>query len=380
MSEEDAAVEEALRVARSAREEWRDGRAVLRARALSGGISNLSYVVCDAMGAGSLVVKLYGKGSELLVDRAWELQVLEELGRRRLAPRVLFARADARAEEFLHDARALDEPADMAEESVCCAIASKLAQLHAIPFGAFASRKAALRDATQPQPVLWRTVRKWLDVAEAFDATVRDDFDLNLIRRRFDVLAACLQDEVDAARSATCASLAAALGALHGIVLCHNDLLSGNVMRFEHSPDVVLIDFEYSDWNPAGFDIANHFCEHCGFELTPDYARLYPSRAVQQRFMESYLLSRGGALSDAAARVVRDDALWPMLERALFLYACASDLWWGSWAVLQSRCSAIDFDYRAYAKIRLHASWSFHAARAGLEKRLLATSFSQPLP
>jgi thiamine kinase-like enzyme len=47
-------------------------------------------------------------------------------------------------------------------------------------------------------------------------------------------------------------------------VLCHNDVLSGNVLLSEtavdEDPKITLIDYEYSCYNYRAFDIANHFC------------------------------------------------------------------------------------------------------------------------
>ena len=53
-------------------------------------------------------------------------------------------------------------------------------------------------------------------------------------------------------------------------VLCHNDLLCGNLL-LSHTPDVEggecrgshsirLIDYEYAAYNYRAFDFANHFC------------------------------------------------------------------------------------------------------------------------
>jgi ethanolamine kinase len=41
---------------------------------------------------------------------------------------------------------------------------------------------------------------------------------------------------------------------------------------------VRLIDFEYGAYNPRAFDIANHFCEMCGFES--DWSK-FPTRKQQ---------------------------------------------------------------------------------------------------
>ena len=49
----------------------------------------------------------------------------------------------------------------------------------------------------------------------------------------------------------------------------------------------MLIDFEYSDWNARGFDIANHFMEHAGFEC--EWDTMLPSRAHRDAFYANYL-------------------------------------------------------------------------------------------
>lgn len=42
--------------------------------------------------------------------------------------------------------------------------------------------------------------------------------------------------------------------------LCHNDLLSGNILRDQQRPAFVhLIDYEYAAYNHRAFDLANHF-------------------------------------------------------------------------------------------------------------------------
>ena len=48
------------------------------------------------------------------------------------------------------------------------------------------------------------------------------------------------------------------------LVFAHNDLLSGNIMVATDgtsTPTMTFIDFEYADWAPRGYDLANHFCE-----------------------------------------------------------------------------------------------------------------------
>jgi thiamine kinase-like enzyme len=46
-------------------------------------------------------------------------------------------------------------------------------------------------------------------------------------------------------------------------VLCHNDLLSGNILLSQstdtRNAEVTIIDYEYTAYNYRAFDIANHF-------------------------------------------------------------------------------------------------------------------------
>lgn len=70
------------------------------------------------------------------------------------------------------------------------------------------------------------------------------------------------------------------------VVFAHQDLLSGNILHNPSWDRVQLIDFEYGGYNFRGFDIANHFCEHCGFD--PDYVNAYPTKDTQLHFFRAY--------------------------------------------------------------------------------------------
>ncbi|CAD6237962.1 unnamed protein product [Miscanthus lutarioriparius] len=50
-------------------------------------------------------------------------------------------------------------------------------------------------------------------------------------------------------------------GVEQSVGFCHNDLQYGNIMIYEETRQVTLIDYEYASFNPIAFDIANHFCE-----------------------------------------------------------------------------------------------------------------------
>merc|ERR1712110_745591 len=136
------------------------------------------------------------------------------------------------------------------------------------------------------------------------------------------------------------------------VCYCHNDLLSGNVIYDDPrngKASVHFIDFEYGGYNYRGFDIGNHFCEMMGFEL--DSSR-YPSDEFQREwlrhYLKSYLLHSVGELPPEWDRQLES------LRKQVQLFSILAHLFWGIWAVLQHQFSAEkDFDYLAYAKMRL---------------------------
>lgn len=63
-------------------------------------------------------------------------------------------------------------------------------------------------------------------------------------------------------------------------------------------PIVSLIDYEYSGYNPRGFDVGNHFCEWTADYATPQPHELdlerYPSPEERRSFCGAYLGAMNG--------------------------------------------------------------------------------------
>ena len=125
------------------------------------------------------------------------------------------------------------------------------------------------------------------------------------------------------------------------LVLCHNDLLAGNIIYDKSIETVRFIDYEYASFNPRGFDLGNHFNEYAGPDL--DWDR-FPTREIQARFARAYLHAR--KLEDS------DDAVAQLVGEAM-AYSLASNLYWGLWAIVQSQVSKIEFDFASYGANRL---------------------------
>ncbi|ORC91738.1 choline kinase [Trypanosoma theileri] len=186
-----------------------------------------------------------------------------------------------------------------------------------------------------------------------------------------------------------------------GESVCHNDLLSANIMRHTENGKLKIIDFDYVKRNYFLFDIANHFNEYTGLDC--DYARYFPSDKMMERFIAVYRQAMREELhrhqSEAECRGLED--ILPGQDRFFLCSTCtngvegknaneaeipkniqkeeeeeeeeneeerniiqhwvrlvkvltlASHLSWSIWALLQEAVSTLDMNFLEYAKSRL---------------------------
>ncbi|KAK2154179.1 hypothetical protein LSH36_275g09020 [Paralvinella palmiformis] len=147
------------------------------------------------------------------------------------------------------------------------------------------------------------------------------------------------------------------------VVFCHNDMQEGNLLlpddnlqkRARRDWHLVIIDFEYSQYNFRGFDLGNHFCEWCydySIKEAPYYSAVisnYPSRDQQLHFIRAYL-EENPPDGDYDPAEVEEHMI---LEANTF--ALASHFMWGLWSIVQSHKSDIPFGYLDYALDRFDA-------------------------
>ena len=126
------------------------------------------------------------------------------------------------------------------------------------------------------------------------------------------------------------------------VVFCHNDALSGNILHHADWDRVQIIDYEYGAFNFRAFDFANHFCEHCGFDM--DLA-LYPNPDQQFVFFKAYMQTAAPTLLKALEANKESKAFCHALYDAVNRFALAS----------QAANSKIDFDFLDYARMRFDA-------------------------
>ncbi|KAL8805290.1 MAG: hypothetical protein Q9182_002058 [Xanthomendoza sp. 2 TL-2023] len=325
----------------------------------------------------AVLIRAYGKGTAVLIDRERESRSHLLLCKHGLAPDLLARFQNGLMYRFIRGR--VCESSDLTQERIWRGVARRLAEWHAVlpvvssptstvvegvdvplfeqqPSKAMPSAETINRITPgKAAPNVWTVMQKWIF---ALPATSEND------RQRNNKL----QQELER----TVADLAEIpkLGT-DGLIFAHCDLLSGNVIVHPRSAEQVapietvsFIDYEYATPAPAAFDIANHFAEWGGFECSYD---ALPTRSVRRAFIEEYLTSYETHTSlplntDKATLVDR-------LLQEVDAYRGVPGLYWGIWALIQATISQIDFDYASYADVRLQEYWDWRAEESGMRAK-----------
>ncbi|DAZ92517.1 TPA: hypothetical protein N0F65_012747 [Lagenidium giganteum] len=290
-------------------------------RSIGGAMTNLIFTVSKPEGENDdVLVRIYGEGTESFFSRSDEIRLFQLLSEKNIGVALLGEFANGRVEKFI-DGKTFSSK-DMRKPELVTAVAKKMRQFHEIEID-------IERDPRCVSEIyhLLKVAREKC-VGPKFDGVI----DLDQYERDIKELEKLLEQVPSK------------------LTLCHNDLQYGNIMKVGDS--VVLIDFEYSSYNPRGFDLGNHFCEwaydyhktinpHLG-----DFTK-YPTVEQQQLFCRAYLAGDSNEpVSDEAVEQLRLEAN---------TYGQASHLFWGLWGYIQASQSEIDFDFLAYGQCRYDA-------------------------
>ncbi|CAK7220807.1 hypothetical protein SCUCBS95973_004281 [Sporothrix curviconia] len=260
----------------------------------------------DEVDRDAILLRAYGHGTDLIIDRQREAQNHELLMRHGLAPALLARFENGMMYRFVTGE--VTRPEDLRRPEISCAIARRLAQWHAtVPCisnakytanGVSFEKPNHKTDVSQkvvdektgteepnvsvahgkPEPNLWSVMQKWILALPSDTYAQRDH-------------AALLQKELQG----LVAELSQRPGiGKNGLVFSHNDLLSGNVIVLpnnigetdEAHIEVTFIDYEYAVPSPAAFDIANHFAEWGGFDCDMS---VLPTVSQRRAFIGEYV-------------------------------------------------------------------------------------------
>ncbi|KAL5150625.1 putative choline kinase 2 [Glycine soja] len=177
-----------------------------------------------------VLLRTYGEGTGIFFDRDVEVTTFEFMSKSGQGPSLLGRFANGRIEEFIN-ARTLSA-SDLRDPSISALIAAKLKEFHDL-------------DMPGPKTVnLWDRLRNWLSEAKRLCSPEEAEaFHLDTMDKEISALEIFLSDTHQR------------------IGFCHNDLQYGNIMFDEESSSVTIIDYEYANYNPVAYDIANHFNE-----------------------------------------------------------------------------------------------------------------------
>jgi ethanolamine kinase len=347
--------------------EWAVSTCDFHVTVLSGGITNKLFRVLHIPSRKSVVARVFGKETSRIISRQ------SELFYQSIFVPTYGKGSNILAYQFLEGYR----PLDFTElPAFADAVAESLAAFHIT--ATMASQHDDFEGISRFQREtnhLQFTLKQWIDESLG-PSTIEKIVTTRPAKDLFHLGAKTAAEQLLAWQEANFRS--------SPVGVCHNDLLSGNIMVLApatavscSAKDVCLIDFEYARKNYLLFDLGNHLNEYAGTEC--DYEKTFPDNAHVARLVASYrshvrrLLGEqarrsGGELDEGLALAARlfgaggadffagsPDAEVRLVEawaRQVLFFAVCSNLGWGAWALLQAAHSDIDFDFFAYAKAR----------------------------
>ncbi|NWS75945.1 EKI2 kinase, partial [Crotophaga sulcirostris] len=315
----------ALRLVRELRPTWETGS--VKTKLFTDGITN-KLVACytDEGMADAVLVRVYGRKTELFVDRETELRNFQVLRAHGCAPDLYCAFQNGLCYQFLPGI-ALG-PDHVRDPHIFRLVAQEMARVHAIH-----------ANGSLPKPILWQKLHKYLTL-------VKTDLSPKVSNPSLqqDVPSLEMLEQELVWMKETLSQLGSP------VVLCHNDLLCKNIIYDRTQEHVRFIDYEYTGYNYQAFDIGNHFNEFAGVKEV-DYG-LYPSKETQLQWLHSYLQAyKQLTQRDRGAMGVSEEEL-----EALYVqvnkFSLASHFLWACWGLIQDKYSTIDFNFLRYAKLR----------------------------
>ncbi|KAK8088253.1 hypothetical protein PG997_003214 [Apiospora hydei] len=355
----------ALQLVTALHPDWAEPGAKVEFKRFTDGITNtLLKSVNEREGASkedidneAVLLRAYGHGTDVLIDRQRETQNHELLMQHGLAPELLARFSNGMMYRYLRGT--VTTPKDLREPRVYLAVARRLAQWHAtmpcVHNESTTSNGTSPSDMVapnKPPPNVWTVMQKWLNALP--NKTEAEQSRQRSLQEEFNWLIEELSQRPG-------------LGE-YGLVFAHCDLLSGNVIiepKGAGSPDteesVAFIDYEYATPSPAAFDLANHFAEWGGFDC--DFTVL-PTRTQRREFIAEYIKAYFAQLPNKPADVDLNSEI-DKIRRVQGL----PGFYWGIWALIQATISQIEFNYAEYAEIRLGEYWAWKAEHTGQRKK-----------
>lgn len=328
--------------------------------AITSGITNFVYRVDLAGKRGSYLFRIYGKKSEILIDREHAKEWNIEIGEQGFCPITVCVFQNGSVEQFFnaHTLKAIDLRLPKYQSS----IAVQFSKMHTY-------LTLSTADQTPGLPAFYEKLKNIIQGIDLKSNPWRQsefaNFDFKIIFDDMEMKLAYLEECYHKLGSKKFTfdqnkleSEYWARELLLKTSVAHNDLIAGNILFTTDTKKIVFIDFEYAFYNHVGFDIANHFNEYTDF--FGDFRKWYPPRDMQIQFFQAYWSVPGSLPKDFKMSLFESDVFWDRVIWWTNYFAYVSHYVWGLWGICQAAISTKDFDFIAYAKFKLIDAISFH--------------------
>jgi len=263
---------------------------------LTGGITNKLYLV-ELVGGPSYVVRIYGKNTDLFIDREIEAENIRRLHPTNIVPKLFgfFPDQQVTIVQFIPGTPLTNQ--DFLRDDLLKPIVKSIKAIH--------TSGLSLPKIFNP----WTEIQRLWRILQEFDGSFPEfaiAVTMENLERLFTIAEVSESDYVP----------------------CHNDLLADNFIlrqNFQSGEDeIALIDWEYAGMSSQYYEISDMFQEI----LVP--------REVEDRFIEAYWVGE-----DILAK-----------RRLIDIFKPFPDIFWFLWSLIQLQVSEIEFDYYEYGRVK----------------------------
>uniref|UniRef100_A0A673ZS85 ethanolamine kinase n=1 Tax=Salmo trutta TaxID=8032 RepID=A0A673ZS85_SALTR len=272
----------------------------IKMKVFTEGITNqlMGCFVGSLQESGAVLVRVYGRMTELYVDRERELEMFKILHTHNCGPQIYCSFQNGICYEFVRGT-VLDDTL-LTQPAIYRLIATEMGKIHSIK----------LESDNPVENILWKKMAQFLKLVQNALSNTTAPHSSKLLQEIPSI--ETLSDEME-----TLKRHLSQIGS--PTVLCHNDLLTKNII---YDNKEGTSDTDYS---------------------------LYPRPELQRDWLTAYLESYKHSVGLEAT------VTEPEVQK-LYVQVCkfslASNFLWGLWAILQARYSSIDFDFERYAITR----------------------------
>lgn len=253
---------------------------------ISGGVTNIVYrIITDK---NTYIFRVYGKKTEILINRHIEKKIMKYLSNYNLSPKIIEEFDNCRIEEYFNGVTNI-HPSQY-QKYLC----ETIKNIHSLPI-------------KHDLPYFWNRFHIWKE-------QVNNPYqkEINCILHKISFCDCYYWNQE---------------------VLGHGDLTLGNILL--DKDQIKLIDYEYSCILPRAFDLANHLCEYNGLDSTN---LTYPDKNTRISLIKEYIQN--------------DFEYKDVYLEIIDYYSLISHYYWGCWSLIQEKISTIDFDYKKYGESR----------------------------